>query len=704
LKYLLLIFISFFVISCAENKDNQEIPDPTTYYLTYDETSTQIEGEVTFDMGSITSNHVVTLTNFTSTIEGCTLSTLSNIVSPDSLTFTSLETKQIATIDIELSEPCSTQTLKINADYEDTSIINGKVVNRTETRSYNYTVTKTTTISNFTPILQKSTLEIVTNKQNENVVVSVYDDKNRPATEGTISIIYPDEAKLVDVGSFSSVSVDVEEGQALFVYTAPTDIQTLLDKNITSTSFQFYYDDAIANYVELKVLFTPQSDQVIIKNYQISFQPQENNYKMSLEESKSFSVSIIDDSNLALDGADVLELNISLENSFLAKLINSNGDINSHFSFENINNVTLTLQSNTVSGLVPIVVNSSFIDINGEKNFLSETFNIIVESGPPTSISISYAGTELKEEAEVTAKFLEHFVVSVTDKYFNPVNTNPQVSVGAIVGYAKFTDDGLSANTNKRIYVNAAPLATLNGNTLSLNQDYIQSDNLIDLDNDTLVTFGNGFSYPASGGWSFDNYDTSHIYLSDGQYSGDTTTDLGFAIGRNHRQDACYFGDEWIGQAKLQSETSTIDDTGNAVIDFSYDYYLVGKKILIYINIIGKDNALDKELRIGEVYAHTLRGNGIVTGSDTTITAEDGATVTKRFYAWIDKTSLAYRNARFSFLDVSSSGKGNIMSVSRMPIESCESEGHAYVEYTIRADANETFSLSLQNPVIVSEF
>ena len=715
MKYLLLIFISFFVISCAENKDNQEIPDPTTYYLTYNETSTQIEGEVTFDMGNINSNHVVTLTNFTPKAGECSISTLSGVVSPDPITFTSLTTKKLANISVEFASPCAEQTLELQAEETDVSTLNGKIVSRTKEVTYSFTLSKTTTttVSNYTPVLKKSEITIKTNKQNETVIVSVYDDKNRPATEGTVSVIYPSSVKEgVDVGNFSPTEVEVKEGIATFNYTAPNDINTSGD---ASAKFKFYYDESIANSVALQVNFKPDPNQIILKDYRIVFQPEDSKYKMSLEESKSLSINIVDDNNIAINDSSISELNVSLENTFIANLIKSDGNDTEPFSFDK-NNVTLTLQSKTVSGLVPIHVTAKIEDISGKVQILNDTFNIIVESGPPTAISISYAGTGQDEER---AKFIEHFAVSVTDKYFNPVNTNPQVSVGVIVGYAKRVDDGLSANTKERIYVesNESVNVKLSGSTLTfsgynLDKNSIVDNTTIDLFNDTLVTFGNAYSYPASGGWSFDDYSASTIFLKDGQYDGNIAEKLGFAIGRNHRQDACSFGDEWLGQAKLRNDVSTIDESGSAIIDLSYDYYLVGKDILVYINIIGKSNDLNRTLRIGEAKKHTLRGHGLEVNELKQIRVENGQERDLTMKAWMKDTGgMEYRNANFTFKDINIFGDCNGTGYNRMnynatnaKITDCKDFGHSYVKYTIKADVGSSCIISVTKPTIINEF
>ena len=946
MKYFLIVFIALFFIGCSQEDTNQT-PPSSSYYLTYNDDSIEVTGQVTFDVGNIPNNHTVVLSNFRATLGDCSVDLSQESVDPSSIRFTSVGTKQTASVSVKLLSACTNQELVLSADYKDSSLLDGTLVTHSKEMTYRYTLegvksveystslrnpniemttnsqsedvsvlvfddankpledgtisiiypdlqkdgvdigsfsattvaiqngeakfTYTTsadlqklvdanitetefkfyhndntdkvatlsvkfnpvTANNFTPVLRNPNIEMTTNSQSEDVSVLVFDDANKPLEDGTISIIYPDlqkdgvdigsfsattvaiqngEAKFtyttsadlqklvdanitetefkfyynnntdkvatlsvkfnpsvsndytlilkdsnititknkqtesivvqvfdqlyrpvdegkvniiypsmikdgIDIGSFSEISVDVKSGAALFSYTAPNDLSSL---DVNTTYFQFYYNDDYSNNVDLNIAFAPDENQTIIKGYQILFSPENDTYKMSLEETKSFSIVVADEDNNPIADADITDINVSLENRFIADLIDSSGNLKKS-SDASKNNDTFTLQSKTISGLVPIHVEAQFKDANGEPKDLNSTFNIIVESGPPTAISISYAGTDQDKEH---AKFIEHFAVSVTDKYFNPVNTNPQVSVGAIVGYAKKVDDNTPANTDNRIYEdNRSKLATLDGNILNLNQSYLEDNTTIDLRNDTLVTFGDGYSYPASGGWSIDYFDandsdtrTSTITLSADQYDANKTDNLGFTIGHNYRQDACNFGDEWLGQAKLQNNAATIDESGSAIIDLSYDYYLVGKDIVVYINIIGKDNTLDKEIKLGEAKKHTLRGHGIELGEVTSFSRTNGEQNPYSFKVWITDTTLAYRNARFSFQDVQTDGECDTTigppehksyKASPSPIENCgDNNGQAYIRYTIKASAgiDSTCTLTVSKPIITNEF
>ena len=689
-KFILTLLPIFFFLGCGESDNGSLGTDSTNYSLKYNATATSISGDILFDMGTIPTNHTITLTSFIVSVPECQVTSPTSAITPTQIYFTSDSEQSNATLSLALDSVCSSSKLLINAKYKETSVIDGKTASYSKDVNYELDVQKTSSISNYTPALNISTLNVTNNSQTTEVIVSVYDEFNRLASSGSVNVIYPSLASSgADIGTLSPTTATISDGKATFVYTAPANLN---DANFTS-AIEFYYNDDVTKTAKLTLNFSPEPNQLVNKNYEIKFTPQDNSLKMSLEELKSFSVAIADTDGAIVKDADINELNVSIENSYLATLKNSTGATNTLFTYD-VNNITAVLQSKTLSGLVPLHVSVSFKDVNGDTKLLNNLFNVIVESGPPTAISISYVDTD---QDKTRAKFIERFAVSVTDKYFNPVNTNPSISVGAIVGYAR--------NKNTRIYEDIDANATLNKDSLELNATYKidMANNDIDINNDVLVTFGSGYTYPASGVWSFTDFNATSIILAAAQYDANETSALGYAIGRNFRQDACNLGDEWLGQVKVQDGALTLDSQGTAIVELSYDYYLVGKDVVLYINIIGQDNSLNRKLKIGEAKKHTLRGHGLESFSEPSLSAENGANnVTKRFYSWITDTPEAYRNARFSFNTVTTSGLGHINSVTHMPIEACS--GHSYIEYSISADVNETFSITVADPKIISEF
>ena len=697
--YLLFLIPIIIFTAC----DSGNTPSPDNYTLRYDETGKNITGQFSFDMGIIPSNHTVKLSDFIPSITGCEIDYVSSTFTPGELTFTAETLTGVLTADIKLYEACSNPKLQLKAKHTDSSVLDNTLMTYTDDVTYEFDVEVAAVSNSYTPILQTTEINLTQNSETRIIVVSVYDQNNIPASSGSVNVVYPTEASEgVDVGSFTSETAMITDGKATFSYTGPSNLSSLLDAGKSSTSFKFHYENEVTNVVELSVNYVPDEDQIVITSYKILFNPQNSTAKMSLEEIMPFSVSIVDEDENVVANSDVYELNISLENTAIASLMDTSGATGTTLAYQNQNNITASVESGTESGLVPLRVSAHFKDVNDNNISINDTFNVIIESGPPTGISISYVGTDQDKER---AKFIEKLAISVTDKYFNPVNTNPSVSVGAIVGYARY--DG--GDINHRIFVDSGTLATLDSDTLSLNQNLIDEGTTdIDVANDILVTFGNGYRYPASGAWGINDFTASTISLDAGQYEGNVTDSLGYAVGRNIRQDACQHGDEWVGQAKLADGAVTLDEKGTAVVELSYDYYLVGKSIVVYTNIIGQDNKLGKELKLGEAKKHTLRGHGIEVLGDLSIAAEgtetSPGTATGIFYAWIKDTPEPYRNARFGFGGVTTSGDGYINSVQHKSIEECSNNGHAYVEYTITADINSTFSVSFSTPLISSEF
>lgn len=701
--FYLLFLIPIIMFTACGSGSTSSSDDLSNYTLRYDEVGKSITGQFSFDMGNIPSNHTVKLSDFTPSITGCDIDYVSSSFTPDEVSFTSTTTTGVLIADIKLYGACSNPKLQLKAKYTDSSVLDNKFFTYTDDVTYDFDVEVTTPVNSYTLVLQTSAINLTKNSETRTIVVSVYDQNNIPATSGNVNIVYPAEASNgVDVGSFTPASAAIENGKAIFNYTGPSDLSSLVDAGKSATSFQFYYENELTKAVKLSINYVPDENQIVITSYKILFNPQDDSSKMSLSETKPFSVSIVDRDENVVSDSDLYELNISLENTAIASLIDSSGTTGTTLKYQNKNNITASLASGTISGLVPLKVSAYFKDVNDKNISINDTFNVIIESGPPTAISFSYVGTNQDKDR---AKFIEKFAISVTDKYFNPVNTNPSVSVGAIVGYARH-DDG---NIHHRIFVDSGTLAILDSNTLALNQNLIDvATTDIDIYNDTLVTFGNGYTYPASGGWSFTGFNESTITLEEGQYDGNRTTNIGYAIGRNYRQDTCDYGREWVGQTKLIDNVTTLDEKGTAIMELSYDYYLVGKSIVVYANIIGQDNKLGRKLKMGEALKHTLRGHGVEILDDTTIsvkgTETSTTTTTRRFYAWIKDTVEPYRNARFGLSQIKTSGDGDINSVRHMSIEECNNRGHAYVEYTITADINSTYSITVSNPFISSEF
>ena len=500
--------------------------------------------------------------------------------------------------------------------------------------------------------LEQPSITVDTNKMQVTITVRAVDANNAPATTGKVKIVYPAKVQSgTDVGQFLPLEANVTNGVATFTYTAPSDMQSLVNAGDTSSEFKFYHETNVAGAKTLTVNYAPQVGQVVEKQYKINLQSADNNILVPLEGAKAFTATLLDTAGAKVKAAAITSMTITSLNPAVGSLTYL-GVVNNNISVDNSNDIAFTFKSNTISGIAPIRVVAVFTDSLGASKTLEQVFNTLVLSGPPTAISMSYSGTIQDKDK---AKFIEKWVVTVTDKYFNPVNTNPSISMGMIAGYAT-TDGAVGSefNASKWLYVNTkgeSPIGVTGRPTGTIragNPSTFTSANMfagVDVNNDVLATFGNGYTYNVSGKWDFTKFSSSILNLIDG-FSGSERDGLGYAIGHNYRQDQCRDGEEWVGNVYPENGNFTVDSSGTMRIDVKYDYYLTGKSVVLWVYLIGKNNVDNTTVRMGEAKKITLRALGLDGG---TFNVPKGTIVTRTIPVQITGTTEWYRNANFGY-------------------------------------------------------
>ena len=459
-------------------------------------------------------------------------------------------------------------------------------------------------------------MNLTQNSQNVQMEVQVFEQgTNTPYTSGNVKVSLPNEVLTgTDVGSFSEYTVLVgTNGKAVFNYTGPQDIQSLVNNGDLNATFKFFHEENPIQQEIITVIYDLQAGY-IPANYVLTTSSSDGKQTMGLDLLKSFTLYLKDDQGTLVDDVDINEINITSKNILIGKLIDANnGGINeANLTFtgtDAINSKSFSVQTYRLSGLLPIEITVNFTDPNGDTKTITTIMNIVVLSGPPTALSISYAGVEVNA---TTAKYIEKFAVTVTDAYNNPVNTQPYLSTGAIVEYAV---DGSNGNAN-RTTISArlwhgindprGTLSPLGGKakleTTSNIFDYV------DINNDRLVVFGSGFAYEAFGKWDISSDAPTLLELKD-NYFGATRTDVLFAVGHNNRQDLCAVdARQYVGNMK--SSNYQLDKNGHVFIEFEYDYHLTGKDIMVWVNLTGFQADNGNTGRIGDAKKHTLRGAG----------------------------------------------------------------------------------------------
>ncbi|MCD6433967.1 MAG: hypothetical protein J7L21_07980, partial [Sulfurimonas sp.] len=237
MRYILLILLTFFLFGCGSgDSGSQTGSDIPNYSIQYNETSTEISGQLIFELDKIPQGHTIKLDNFIPVLSDCNIDYTSSVITPETLIFTTLDTQKTATVNVKLLSPCSTSKLTLKAKHQEIYLLNSKIITHTKDVLYDFTVEKTTSLNSYKPILKTPIISITKNSQITDVVVSVFDELNRPASDGDVKIIYPDIiTNGINIGSFTPISKTIKDGEATFTYNAPNDLKSLVDGGIDST-------------------------------------------------------------------------------------------------------------------------------------------------------------------------------------------------------------------------------------------------------------------------------------------------------------------------------------------------------------------------------------------------------------------------------------------------------------------------------------
>ena len=463
--------------------------------------------------------------------------------------------------------------------------------------------------------------------------------------------------------------------------------------------------------------------------YEVSVTTKDNDFNMGIPNiEKSFSINVKDaNGNLLNNDFKITKIEVLTENSLIVQLLDKEtGQSTNSLLLKNENNSSFTLSSKKFSGIAPIRVNIDFIDTNRKLKNLSTLISIPVKSGPPSAISISYVSTG---HDEARAKYEEKFAVSVTDEYGNRVNTKPYISLGAIVGYAVDGRESSSVESSqtRRLYYGQSDIqegAIANGTVDPLGDEVANTTNFEDTtaarsnvfkwvnaegaNSDKLVVFGKGKNYEAMGKWDFSKLNNSTLTLED-DYFGEFRSNLSYAIGRNYYQDQCKDDSrEWLGTT--DSESYQLDDEGTVIVSYKYDYHLMGKDALVWVNLNGYQSDTQKNTRLGEVTKHTLLGQGLrALGGTASLDANETKSIT--YEIWHEAVPhVPYRNAHFGWRDLESNDCEvlDVQSSNEVDARTCDNgwsqEGRSYITLLLRSAEDKGCTFGIEDILVSNEF
>jgi hypothetical protein len=567
------------------------------------------------------------------------------------------------------------------------------------------------------------------NSKTIEIPIKVFKDIS-PYTQGTVKVELPQKVlNGVDVGLFDSYEVPVNaQGIATFRYTGPSNLQALIANDDNESIFKFYHVKNAENKQEMKVLYNLPPNPHISRNYGLDIVTS-GEFSMGIpNKEKTFNVLLKAKDGAGIDvsltSENITKITVLTTNSTVAEIFDTaTSNLVSSLDISAANNSPFILKSKKLSGLVPVKVTVEFTDANGDAQVQSTIVNVRVFSGPPSAISISYVSTG---QDAGRAKYIEKLAISVTDEYGNKVNTRPNVTLGAIVGYAVDGSDvtGIETNTSKRLFYgrnainggnangtisipNASNKATFSDPILSDVFKYVNTEGN---NTDKLVVFGERKNYEAMGKWDIRKTGANNSLNLIDDYYGISRSGLYYAVGHNYYQDQCrQDGREWIGTT--DSSTYQLDEEGTVIVDYKYDYHLTGKDALIWVNLDGIQPDTGKKTRVGEVTKHTLRGHGftkVPTGGYTLKKGVSGVTVS--FYIWHKNAPERYRNGHFGWRIKEGStcriDAGTTISTNQFDARSCiGGDGHAFVQMNIsNPDPDADCNFDITGLVVSNEF
>ena len=569
-------------------------------------------------------------------------------------------------------------------------------------------------------------IKLTSNNKNIEIAIKVFKDIV-PYSKGNVRVELPTKVlRGVDVGLFDSYTVPVnEQGIATFNYTGPSNLKGLIESNDLSSTFKFYHSENSINKQELTVNYEIDKEIYTPVDYFLTVTTKESDFSMGIPNvEKTFSILIKDSKEDIVTDINITKIEVESQNTLVAKLLNTDTKLlENKVELLKENNSNFILVSKKLSGLVPLKIVVEFIGSNNQKKMLSTVINIRVMSGPPSAISVSY----LSSGQDVgRAKYEEKFAVSVTDEYGNRVNTRPYISLGAIVGYSVDGSAPSATETSKtkRLYYGQYDMENgiSNGLIDALDDEKVDTTQFEDTlrpdvfkwikadgkNSDKLVVFGKGKNYEAMGKWDFNKIDNNTLKLED-DYFGINRDELFYAIGHNYYQDQCQDdGREWLGNT--DSEKYQLDEEGTVIVSYKYDYQLMGKDAMVWVNLNGYQSDTAKDTRIGEVTRHTLLGKGIHSVPEKGYSLDKNTTVSATFEMWHNATNRRYRNAHFSWrTKVGSTCKVlSTHSSNRYDARTCKNgfsnEGVSYITFLLQSLEDKGCTFNIDEVYVADEF
>lgn len=499
-------------------------------------------------------------------------------------------------------------------------------------------------------------------------------------------------SSLVNIGNFASfIEKTNEAGDAEFIYTAPTPI---VDNNFTVT---FCLEENTTMCVTAKInlitgALSPPADKIDDINYFITFIPNGDTYNLALDARNNAKVVLINkDTKEAIPSNRIKNITVTSKDTTILKLTPEGGGtpLASIVFGSGRNDVSVLMTADKFNaGLAPIEIVIEYFNLNGVLKTRGQLFSMAILSGAPTAFSINDDGVSYNAQ---TKQFEHKYIVQATDANSNPISTTGVINVSAMASFAKDAggreilygrnSGGVSATVspdNGKAELVLVGLSPFNTTNIKESQAFV-------------AIFGGPSSYEAKGKWNIEPGSLGGDTLKlNNAYAGSTHSGLGMAVGYNYRDKFCTsdFQESVVVVDSVDGKYQ-LNDKGQAVVVVNHDAYMIGKRIMLMVNMTGLNPSTGEIERAGEVHADTLNFNEPLKSFTTTIpkgAVDFSVTIPGVIVAGGDQDYVI--NSTFDCRVQGDDGIISINFVGRNDPASCAGNGVAFISYEITANGD----------------
>ena len=312
-----------------------------------------------------------------------------------------------------------------------------------------------------------------------------------------------------DYGSFDTTNVTTDAtGKAVVQYTAPSDITSLVERNITVTELSQNISK------ELNIKFTTNTTPGQTTMYEIVADIP-GSFAVDSVDKFGIKISEIGNPSNVIANDDVTEVNLT--STFLNMLVFGNDTDETTYA-DLGENTNIQIKSKTLSGVAIIEVSANIYD--GINNVvITASIPVTIISGPVTTMSMVYIGS-IASCVSTPQLHGDKYLIHAVDKYANPAQE---------VRITPTLINGRKATQQNTGQINNPGIPDFNDVSVDYTALNITTDDRLIV---TLDSQHNDQRY--LGNWSLSSVTANELNFHE-DYNGTTTSGLSYVIGNDKR-------------------------------------------------------------------------------------------------------------------------------------------------------------------------